>query len=373
LKNALVKVLSAAAVGLTFLGFANAAQGQALVGNLIVSRVGDGTATLVNTGNAVFLDQFTTSGSSVGSSMSLPSSGANAVVSSGTATSEGQLGLSSDGKYLTYYGYNTATGGSTNLTGTTSAAVNRIVARVGIDGSVDLSTKLTDAQSGNNPRTAVSVNGSTFYTAGAAGGVNYANLGATTSTQINGSNLPTNIRVLNIFGGQLYASTGSTTGGGIGIYSIGSGLPTAGGVTPTLVFQTGTSTTLSSPYDFIFKDANTVYIADDRTTGTGGLQKWTQNAGTWSLAYSALAGTAGLRSITTDGTTIYGVSTDNKLVSVTDTGSAFSAFNTLATAGTNTAFRGVRFITPVPAPPALVSCLLGAPGLALYFRRRKRA
>jgi hypothetical protein len=35
-----------------------------------------------------------------------------------------------------------------------------------------------------------------------------------------------------------------------------------------------------------FKDANTLYIADDGSAASGGgIQKWTQSGGTWSLAY----------------------------------------------------------------------------------------
>lgn len=60
-------------------------------GNLVIYRVGDGANTLTNTGNAVFLDEYTTAGVLVQSvPMPTTASGSNVpFIASGTATSEG--------------------------------------------------------------------------------------------------------------------------------------------------------------------------------------------------------------------------------------------------------------------------------------------
>ena len=76
-------------------------------GDIVVYRVGSGTGSLVNTGNAVFLDEFSPAGTLV-QSIAMPASatGSNhALVASGTATSEGLLARSADGNSLTLTGY----------------------------------------------------------------------------------------------------------------------------------------------------------------------------------------------------------------------------------------------------------------------------
>lgn len=322
---------------------------QLIPGNLAVVRVGDGSAALTNAAQAVFLEQYTTAGAPVGTPIALPTaaSGAQqALTNSGTATSEGLLAASADGRYLTQIGYG-AIPGTASIAATTSAAVNRVVARIALDGTVDTSTALNDAFSGNNPRSVISLDGAQFWAAGANGGIRYATFGATTSLSLNTA-LPTNNRVVGIYGGQLYASASS--GAFQGVSAIGSGLPTTAGQTPTLLpgFPT---TSGPSAYDFFFADPATLYVADDRTNGSGGIQKWTLSAGTWTLAYTlAPSATVGCRAVTATKSgsvvTLYAVATNNQVVSVTDAG-AGSTFASLVTAPTNTAFRGLRII-PTP-------------------------
>ena len=67
-------------------------------GNLVVLRVGDGSATLTSASTATFLDEITPMGVLV-RSVANPTSGDNAIANSGTAGSEGALTLSADGKY----------------------------------------------------------------------------------------------------------------------------------------------------------------------------------------------------------------------------------------------------------------------------------
>src|SRR5262249_33964866 len=71
-------------------------------GNLVIYRVGSGTGSLVNTGSPIFLDEYTSGGVLV-QSIPLPTSavGQNrAIWASGTATSEGLISRSADGRYL---------------------------------------------------------------------------------------------------------------------------------------------------------------------------------------------------------------------------------------------------------------------------------
>src|SRR2546426_1933391 len=217
-------------------------------GDLVIYRVGDGTGSLVTTGNAVFLDEYTPAGVLV-QSIALPSSGTDALIASGTATSEGQINFSQNGQFLAVTGYNTATGGSTSLSTTNSTTINRIVDVIDSTGSVASSTKLTDFASASNPRSAIMTNGNDIWVSGAAGGVRYTTAGSTTSTQL--STTPTNTRDLQIAGGQLYVSTSSGTT--IRVRTVGSGTPTTSGQTITNLPGIPTSSTFT-PNQFVFGD-----------------------------------------------------------------------------------------------------------------------
>ena len=97
---------------LFFVAAAPLAFAQITPGNLVVTRVGDGVAALSNASQAVFLDQFTQAGATV-NSIALPTavSGTNLpFTNSGSATSEGALTQSADGRYLVGIGYGTAPG-----------------------------------------------------------------------------------------------------------------------------------------------------------------------------------------------------------------------------------------------------------------------
>ena len=81
----------------------------------------------------------------------------------------------------------------------------------------------------NNPRSAVSTNGTDFWVCGGAGGMRYATLGATTSTQL--STTVANLRQAAIFSDQLYVSTSS--GSAVRVGTVGTGLPATSGQTIT--------------------------------------------------------------------------------------------------------------------------------------------
>jgi hypothetical protein len=116
-----------------------------------------------------------------------------------------------------------------------------------------------------------------------------------------------------------------------------------------------------STYGFWFKDASTLYVADDGGAANGGgIQKWTESGGTWSLEYTLLntgtttTGTRGLAGTIDDGdnAVLFATTTqtsNNNLIRVVDTGAASTA-TTLASAGVNAVFRGVEFVGSVTPP-----------------------
>jgi predicted extracellular nuclease len=332
-------------------------------GNVVVYRVGDGSAGLTANATAVFLDEYATSGGPVVQSIAMPTTvnGSNKrLTASGTATTEGLMTRSADGNYLLLPGYDVATG-TTTITTSTSATVNRVIGRVNSVGTIDTTTALTDAISGGNPRGASSSNGTDLYISGtsAGGGIRYAAFGATTSTSL--TTTPTNIRATNVFNGQLYISSASGTF--LGVATVGSGLQTTAGQTTTPLPGFPTTGTHSS-YQFAFANTTTLYVADDGSAANGGgIQKWTLSGGTWSLAYILLnngSTTTAVRGLTVDGSganpVIYAttaVASANALIKVTDTGAGSTA-TTIATAPANTAFRGVA-LTPGDAAPSVTS------------------
>jgi predicted extracellular nuclease len=317
-------------------------------GNVVVLRVGDGAAALSNASTAVFLDEFAGTGGAPVQSLALPTSttGSNRPLTmSGSATSEGALVLSENGGFLTVGGY-AAAPGIAAVSGTTAAAQNRVVGRIDGNSNIDTSTSSATAHSGNNIRGAVTTDGTKFWSAGGAGGLQYsASLGVATSTQVTTT---TNIRVPIVANGQMYFSTGSGTAG---IYAVG--VPATGtAVTPTLVAPS------ASPYSFAVLDrdpsvagVDTLYIADDNAT-TGGILKLSFDGAKWA-SRGRVAPPAGVQlrglaaRIASGGVELFATSPTD-LYALTDT----AAFNatisatlsaSLANAGANKGFRGVAF------------------------------
>jgi len=326
-------------------------------GNLVIYRVGDGAAALTSAGTAVFLDEYTPSGALV-QSIPIPTttSGANRrLVASGTATTEGQLTRSVDGLCLVLPGYDAALA-TASLTTSTSAAVNRVIARVDTSGAINTTTALTDASTGSSPRSAASTNCTDIWMSGGAGSVRYTTLGATTSTQL--STTVTNMRAVAIYGGQLYTSTQSGT---IRLGTVGSGIPTTSG--QTIANLPGFSTS-SAPNQFFLADLNagvagvdTLYVADE---SAGQILKYSLVAGTWtSNGTITAASVRGLTASVSGSTvTLFGTySAGSKLAKVVDTAGYNAAPSTttvtdLATAPANTGFRGVAF-APISGLPSL--------------------
>jgi hypothetical protein len=331
-------------------------------GNLVIYRVGDGIAPLSSAATAVFLDEYTTTGA-LAQSIPLPTviSGSNKrITASGTATSEGLITRSIDGQFLLVSGYDAAVG-TASITGSAGTTINRVVGRIDNSINIDATTGLTDFASASNPRSVISTNGTDLWVTGGTGGVRHATLGATTSTQL--STTVTNLRQTNIFDNQLYISTASGTAVRLG--AVGTGLPTTSGQTITNL--PGFPSSTGSPYGFFFADLDAgvpgndvVYVADDGT-GTG-FQKYSLVGGNWvSNGNIAVTGN-GLRGITGSvigsTVTLYGTSGTNlfQLIDASGYNATISGtVTTLATAPTNTAFRGVAFVPVSAVPPPMLT------------------
>ena len=333
--------------------------------SIAVYSVGSGGAPLSSAAQATSVVNFSTAGAVLGT-YAAPSSGSGALTNSGTATSEGQLTLSADGKSLLFAGYR-ADAGTASVAGTTSAANPRVIGALNVGtGAIGTSTT-TAAFSGNNPRVAYSFDSASYYAAGANSGVVGGTLGSSSGNTI-GTPVVRNLRYLAGFSGNLYFSTGSasaTTGATRGIYQVD---PATG--TQTSILALGTAAVpVGSPYAFQFLSATSLLVADD-TAGTGGLTLYT-NTGSGFTAAANLAANP-TRSFAYANGQVYFTSADGTtLSSVSLTGTAFGTVVPLATASANTVFRGVAFVPQaVPEPSAFAALGLGALGL---LRRRRKA
>ena len=380
--------------------------------------LGNGVAATVE------LDEYTPSGTLV-QSITLPNvaqtntaaGSTYALTLSGPQTQEGTIELSGDGRYFSLAGYN-QTAGQTNLinaNGTNAApaaSVQRVVGIIAMDGSVNTTTGLTDVANAVSVRSAWTSDGTNIWVEGAAknatqlSGIHYTTVGSTTSTIITAVDSSGGTNIVNGFnfgsGLQLVASSLKTTTAAAGsaffrgVATVGDatlgpgmGLPTAASTTLDPAQLPGFDSTNTPPAGevadgFWFKDANTLYVADNRNSTSsgsgnaqfGGVQKWTNVSGVWTFQYNVtlgngtagtLVGAHGLSgSVDAQGNVdLYATTFDpgpfntNQLYSIVDpvtpnTTPSFDTPTLLATSATNSAFRGVAVV-----PSAIVPILLG--------------
>lgn len=427
-------------------------------GDLVISVVGQvdasGSYGADNAAAPIMLQQLTTSGAAAGSFI-LPQTGymsggvyQNPISGEYGSSSEGYLQLSGDGRSLTLMGYgvnantynaggaavygNAALAQSTSVAGGPFTPVSRVVAQIGADGSVDTSTGLFNVFNTNNPRSAWTDTGSSFYVSGqgvkgdATQGVFVAQKGASTATPVATA---TDTRDVTAANGTLYVSVDSKqttrpTVEALGTSPTGPTTPVPlTGIGPTITVTANTAngvnvsrlgnTVYLSPDQFFFANATTLYIADSGIPkngsataaglGDGGLQKWVLSNGTWSLAYTLSTGLALVPGSATTGTTglfglagqvtgdtvslfatnytagdldpsyLYGI-TDRLSATAPQTGEVFS---TLYTAAANTKVRGVSFAptlaaAAVPEPATWATMILGIGAIGFAMRSAKR-
>ena len=423
--------------------FTLAAHSQAQLftpGDLVVSAYGSTTATLADGApTAISLLEYAPTGGPALLTDPLPMTngvGGSAnlgVVGEYGSSSEANIQLSGNGQYLTIGGYsatqaaagiqantNTANGtsypigtpystSSIALAQSADTDVSRVAVLVGANGSVNSSTVFNDLYNTNNPRAVYSPTGASIYISGqgdkmaADQGIFYAATGTNTT---NSSATPTGIynandtRFVTGANGNLYYSL-DKKGSPTGIFQY-SGLPT-GAATATQITTannglTGAAKVSYSPEGFFFANANTLYVADTGVpkaggTGDGGIQKWTYNGTSWSLAYTltdpafvaptaaatATSGETGFEAITGEivngSVELFAVSytagDDNpdglyaitdSLSSTTGTGETFTELESAAGNG-GLVFKGVSF-TPNAVPEPSTWALAGL-GVAL--------
>jgi hypothetical protein len=380
--------------------------------NLIVSRVGDGAQTLsLETGNTIYLDQYTTSGTYV-STIQIPDEGLGLPYGYGAGTNESSssnlplgsqplivAGAGSDAPYealltssadqasinfagyveaypnntsdVTYPGPQTSGGFSTNNW--------RGIGGISAYGYYSLIYTNAGLYSGGGHaiHSATTLEGINFWSSGLAqnNGIKFFDILDTSyasgsgDPQVTSSGAGTR-QVQYIDGNILFSDAQATPPG---IYVVGNGgtplLPKAGLTNSVaLIAEDG------SPVDFAASpDSNTVYIADDRAFAGnnvqgGGIQRWDANgAGGYNYSYTLATGTNSVgalglvayfpTNITTwgagvTGAILYSTTADrpnNRLISIVDTGAA-SVAATLQASGANQAFAGVRFAPKVVAP-----------------------
>jgi hypothetical protein len=334
------------------------------VGNLVVARVGDGSAALSTAATAVFLEEFTPTGTLV-QTIPLSSAGAAALTFSGNATTEGILGRSQDGNSIVFLGYRKDAGG-TNPSADLGTLTPRVVATVGLSGVVDTTTTaLMDAVSGS-ARSAISVDGSTYYI-GTSTGVRWAaSPAATTTTLIDNRNS----RQVLLSGNTLFASNGST-GTTQKVQSYGT-LPTVATV-PTAVVNL---TTADAVNGFLMLDLNPGVAGDDTiylcSTVENLLRKYTFDGTSWlSNGSISAGGTADLTGFVDGlGNVNLFLTSGAGLFPYTDTSGiggmlSGSLGSSIAAPGINTAFRGIAMFIPEPSA-------LGVLGLCLVGLLRRR-
>ena len=262
--------------------------GPFTAGNIVVYRIGDGTAALTNIGTVVYLDEYRTNDLGFVQSVMMPTNffGANyPLIANGTASADGYMTLSKDGRYLVVPGYGARIGGGSSvLSGISATTVPRIYGLVTGLGGVDTTTAQTNSLSDSpeNPRSGASTDGTNLWITGDSGGLRYTTRGSPLATQL--STFITNLRHVNIYSNVLCFSDAS--GSAIRIGTITNAMPvtTGGSFMATLP---GVPTNVGSPYGFVLikqtgsaDPFDTLYYADD-TVSEAAIYKYSLVGATW--------------------------------------------------------------------------------------------
>ncbi len=327
------------------------------LGNIVVVKT---TGSVSKAGSAVTLNEYTNSGTPT-VSIAIPATGTTPLqMAAGSGGSEGFLTRNTNGTALTLAGYSTDTASIADITVTASNLVPRVVFKVDGTGAYTQTGSSNSNYSGNDIRGAIS-DGTNYWASGASvagvDGIDYygpsAPVALGTSSKAYG---------LQIFNGQIYFSTQKVVVGvtpNFGIYSLGVGMPTTGAIAPVMIINTASAT----PTDFSFNPGGTIcYIAINMNTPAGGIQKWVKTAGTWNLVYTLGTGVTniGAYGLVVDysganpviyATTFEAGTTGNRIIKITDTGSASIASNIVASTP-NTFFHGVAFAPSSTCVPA---------------------
>ncbi len=279
---------------------------------------------------------------------------------SGTATSEGKLTVSENGRWVAVAGYDAA-----EDTASVAGTVNRTIGRINAENLLDVDLTTTGPLGGNDNARGVAIDNSGTKLWGVLHGANnvtatgrglrYLDLGQeTTGAQL--ANI--NTRGARIFGDQLYQWGAAV--GNHGVYTVGSNLPESG--SPTLTGLPGLhDDTGLDCYGLFMADLNpsepgydTLWMA----RGTTGVTKYSLVGGIWYEVNTIDPGAVYHIDGWQNGGTVHlfiveGVNPGAaRIMALTDsTGHnqpMSGAFGTVVTSGANTAFRGVGVIPMKP-------------------------
>jgi hypothetical protein len=332
-------------------------------GNIVVLRIGDGTAALSSASFRVFLDEYTPSGTLV-QAISVPFTGPYRLTMVGSNVAAGWITRSPDSGYLVLPGFDT-TYGILSIQSTTSANVNRKLLRV--DNAVNYFAVLSSTAFSTNNIRGACMNGNDYWAVGDGdantNGVQY--MGTGTPAQVTSLTGFTNLRVIDIHNNQLLHSQNNSTYRGIS--QVGTGLPITPGQSLNQLINNGPNGVSDA---FAFSPDNTVcYLADERTDGNGGVQKWVNPGTGWTIAgsYTISCGTnIGARGLTVDWSGTYPViyvstakggssgDPNNELLKIVDVGPT-ATYQLLASAGNSRVFRGVALAPIDKSPPVPVT------------------
>lgn len=330
-------------------------------GNLVVGRfVTTGVYATAGVARKFNLLEMSSSGTVV-QNMDIPFTGTNAITMDNTSTN-GNITLAGNGQFISLIGFNVDDNG-TNTIITTDAATTRIVGRISANttfaayklANSSAGSGSTDPLDGTNIRNAYTTDGNKFYVSGGStstgvttttGGVWYFHTSdpVGSSTQITTTH---NTRWVIAQDNTLYsanAAIGSPINLTAGLQRIGAGtsIPeTAQSSTNLTPALTGTPTGA-----FISPDGLTAYIGKNSSTA---IEKWKNNAGTWSLQYTiAIAGSARSLCVKFNGNAVelYSIYSKNVVKSTDDlTSITWAGANTIiyTEADTNVDLRGIAF------------------------------
>jgi hypothetical protein len=333
-------------------------------GDLVVYRVGSGSAALTNAAAPVFLDSFHPAGGAPFSSLALPTTtagGNKPLTAAGLSRSEGQVTRSADGHYLAVTGYAVAPGstgpGGTSLTASDKATTGRVVGIVDANGAVDTSSVLTGAKAPTIIRSAVT-DGTRFWATGDKSGIVSAPFGGTAAV-VAGS-AADNLNGLSVQSGQLFTS--GLVGHRLSI--VGAGVPTTTAAFADLPLAPATNEAIPAnllTYGYAFVDRidnsgyagttlDTLYVAN-AANRNGTLDKYSFNGTNWvakgSIDVPGIQGLVANKTGTNpNGAVELAITTPTTLLAKTDSSAATGTLTagaptTLSTAGSNTEFRGV--------------------------------
>jgi len=303
--------------------------------NLVVVRVGDGAQTLTTSGNSVFLDQFTTSGTYV-NTIFIPDTGPSALIEpgpdlAGSVLTGTALSRSADKRLMTLAGYNVALGNATPLQNTTSIAVPRGIVTVDVGSEVTLALADTNAYSTAFFRGAATDGANNFWGSGNKEGTWYLGLNSP-------SNLVqttfVNTRSVDIFNGNLYTLASADPYNGLLRFN---GLPTTDqGLVPNMLpFNSITMTDFSvDPTDTL------IYLTSGNT-----IQKFQfDGSSAWTNAYALSVPNARYLTVDYSGANpvIYVDNAEGLIMSIVDTGAGSTA-TALVVSGPNQLYKGIRF------------------------------